>query len=192
MNLFEPKRASIHIGWKPFFERGKDKGGRTIPFIFSQGKFYAPPVPPLREGPYPVPKPYAPTIGARDVAGCAPTPPEFWYRQRSLYPQGVADGYFTQQSCDYFTPNRRVFVRCYTALLRACLRNRQRMREIYKKREKIEKTQNARKCKKEHEVIKLHALLYEHYTPCSFLALYLILSKPSPYTPMTALWLTKA
>ena len=37
------------------------------------------PVPLLRRGgPYPVPKPYAPTIGARDVAGDAPTLPEFW------------------------------------------------------------------------------------------------------------------
>lgn len=53
--------------------------------------FYAPPVPPLREGPYPLPKPFAPTIGARNVAGDAIALPEFWYRQRSLYPQGVAD-----------------------------------------------------------------------------------------------------
>ena len=41
-----------------------------------------------------------PSSGSGDVAGCAPTPPEFWYRQRSLYPQGVADDCFTQQSCD--------------------------------------------------------------------------------------------
>ena len=40
---------------------------------------------------YPLPKPFAPTIWARDVAGDAPTLPEFWYRQRSLYPQWVAD-----------------------------------------------------------------------------------------------------
>ena len=38
--------------------------------------------------------------GSGDVAGCAPTSPEFWYRQRSLYPQGVADDCLTQQSCD--------------------------------------------------------------------------------------------
>ena len=43
-----------------------------------QRKFYAPPVPPLREGPYPVPKPYVPTIGTRDVAGDAIALPEFW------------------------------------------------------------------------------------------------------------------
>ena len=48
-----------------------------------------------------VPKPYAPTIGARDVAGCAPSPPEFWYRQRSLCPQGVADEFLTQKNCDF-------------------------------------------------------------------------------------------
>ncbi len=36
----------------------------------------------------PVPKPYAPTIGARDVAGYAIASPEFWYRQRSLCPTG--------------------------------------------------------------------------------------------------------
>ena len=68
--------------------------------------FYAPPVfnslydpfgspcrgqKPLREGPYPLPKPFAPTIGARDVAGDAIALPEFWYRQWSLYPQGVTD-----------------------------------------------------------------------------------------------------
>ena len=31
------------------------------------GTVYAPPVPPQREGPYPIPKPYIPTIGIRDV-----------------------------------------------------------------------------------------------------------------------------
>ena len=54
----------------------------------------------------PVPKPYAPTIGARDVAGYAIASPEFWYRQRSLCPTGWR-WFLTQQSCDYFTPNRR-------------------------------------------------------------------------------------
>ena len=34
--------------------------------------------------------------GTGDIAGCAPSPPEFLYRQRSLYPQGVADEYLTQ------------------------------------------------------------------------------------------------
>ena len=54
--------------------------------VMFHGIIYNSPVPLwLRGGPYPVPKPYAPTIGARDVAGDAPTLPEFWYRQRSLY-----------------------------------------------------------------------------------------------------------
>ena len=41
----------------------------------------------------PVPKPYAPTIGARDVAGYAIASPEFWYRQRSLCPYGAGDDF---------------------------------------------------------------------------------------------------
>ena len=44
----------------------------------------------LKEGSTAFPKPLSPQ-GTGDVAGCAPSPPEFWYRQRSLYPQGVAD-----------------------------------------------------------------------------------------------------
>ena len=60
------------------------------------------PVPLSKEGSTAFPKPLSPQ-GTGDVAGCAPTPPEFWYRQRSLYPQGVADDCLTQQSCDYLT-----------------------------------------------------------------------------------------
>ena len=41
----------------------------------------------------PVPKPYAPTIGARDVAGYAIASPEFWYRQQSLCPYGAGDDF---------------------------------------------------------------------------------------------------
>ena len=55
-----------------------------------------PPVPPLREDPYPVPKPYVPTIGTRDVAGDAIALPEFWLHQRSLYPQGAGVECLTQ------------------------------------------------------------------------------------------------
>ena len=36
------------------------------------------------------------TIKGKDVAGSAIAPPEFWYRQRSLCPQGVADESLTQ------------------------------------------------------------------------------------------------
>ena len=36
------------------------------------------------------PKPFSPQ-GTRDVAGDAIALPEFWYRQRSLCPQGAAD-----------------------------------------------------------------------------------------------------
>ena len=57
------------------------------------------PVPLSKEGSTAFPKPLSPQ-GTGDVAGCALTPPEFWYRQRSLYPQGVADDCLTQQSCD--------------------------------------------------------------------------------------------
>ena len=38
--------------------------------------------------------------GSGDVAGSAIAPPEFWYRQRSLCPQGAGDDSPTQQSCD--------------------------------------------------------------------------------------------
>ena len=58
------------------------------------------PVPLSKEGSTSLPKPLAPQEQG-DVAGCAPTPPEFWYRQRSLYPQGVADDCLTQYNCDY-------------------------------------------------------------------------------------------
>ena len=38
--------------------------------------------------------------GSGDVADSAIAPPEFWYRQRSLCPQGAGDDSLTQQSCD--------------------------------------------------------------------------------------------
>ena len=60
---------------------------------FWQRKVYAPPVPPQREGSLIPNQAFPLTIKGKDVAGDAPTLPEFWYRQRSLYPQGVADKY---------------------------------------------------------------------------------------------------
>ena len=76
-------------------------------FPFSIEDFSTPLSPSYEEGVLtPVPKPYAPTIGARDVAGYAIASPEFWYRQRSLCPTGWR-WFLTQQSCDCFTPNRR-------------------------------------------------------------------------------------
>ena len=58
-------------------------------FQFSIEDFSTPLSPSYEEGVLtPVPKPYAPTIGARDVAGYAIASPEFWYRQRSLCPTG--------------------------------------------------------------------------------------------------------
>ena len=58
-------------------------------FPFSIEDFSTPLSPSYEEGVLtPVPKPYAPTIGARDVAGYAIASPEFWYRQRSLCPTG--------------------------------------------------------------------------------------------------------
>ena len=58
-------------------------------FQFSIEDFSTPLSPSYEEGVLtPVPKPYAPTIGARDVAGYAIASPEFLYRQRSLCPTG--------------------------------------------------------------------------------------------------------
>ena len=48
------------------------------------------PVPLSKEGSTSFPKPFSPQ-GTRDVAGDAIALPEFWYRQRSLCPQGAAD-----------------------------------------------------------------------------------------------------
>ena len=46
----------------------------------------------IKEGSTAFPKPFSPQ-GTRDVAGSAIALPEFWYRQRSLCPQGAADGF---------------------------------------------------------------------------------------------------
>ena len=64
-------------------------------FQFSiEGFFSTPLSPSYEEGVLtPVPKPYAPTIGARDVAGYAIASPEFWYRQQSLCPYGAGDDF---------------------------------------------------------------------------------------------------
>ena len=63
-------------------------------FPFSIEDFSTPLSPSYEEGVLtPVPKPYAPTIGARDVAGYAIASPEFWYRQRSLCPYGAGDDF---------------------------------------------------------------------------------------------------
>ena len=69
----------------PFFIEG---------FQFSIEDFSTPLSPSYEEGVLtPVPKPYAPTIGARDVAGYAIASPEFWYRQQSLCPYGAGDDF---------------------------------------------------------------------------------------------------
>ena len=60
-----------------------------------------------KEGSTSFPKPLSPQ-GTGDVAGGAMALPGFLYRQRSSRPQGAAD--------DCLTPNRRLFVRCCTAL----------------------------------------------------------------------------
>ena len=63
-------------------------------FSISIEDFSTPLSPSYEEGVLtPVPKPYAPTIGARDVAGYAIASPEFWYRQRSLCPYGAGDDF---------------------------------------------------------------------------------------------------
>ena len=63
-------------------------------FQFSIEDFSTPLSPSYEEGVLtPVPKPYAPTIGARDVAGYAIASPEFWYRQQSLCPYGAGDDF---------------------------------------------------------------------------------------------------
>ena len=56
------------------------------------------PVPLSKEGSTSTPSPSSSEGG--DVAGSAIAPPEFWYRQRSLCPQGAGDDGLTQQSCD--------------------------------------------------------------------------------------------
>ena len=104
--------------------------------LLQRGMFSQPPRPSfIRRAPPHSPSPFfnglytpfgSPVIGGQkpqergDVAGYAIAPPEFWYRKRSLCPYGACDGCFTQQSCDCLTPNRRLFVRCYTALVAAC------------------------------------------------------------------------
>ena len=63
-------------------------------FSISIEDFSTPLSPSYEEGVLtPVPKPYAPTIGARDVAGYAIASPEFWYRQQSLCPYGAGDDF---------------------------------------------------------------------------------------------------
>ena len=81
LNFFFP----ISIGWFPISIGG---------FQFSIEDFSTPLSPSYEEGVLtPVPKPYAPTIGARDVAGYAIASPEFWYRQQSLCPYGAGDDF---------------------------------------------------------------------------------------------------
>ena len=81
LNFFFP----ISIGWFPISIGG---------FPFSIEDFSTPLSPSYEEGVLtPVPKPYAPTIGARDVAGYAIASPEFWYRQQSLCPYGAGDDF---------------------------------------------------------------------------------------------------
>ena len=85
INFFFP----ISIGWFPI-SIGEFFNFPLRIFQFSiEGFFSTPLSPSYEEGVLtPVPKPYAPTIGARDVAGYAIASPEFWYRQRSLCPTG--------------------------------------------------------------------------------------------------------
>ena len=66
----------------------------------------------IKEGSTAFPKPFSPQ-GTRDVAGDAIALPEFWYRQRSLCPKGLP--------MIFYAIELRLFVRCYTALLMACL-----------------------------------------------------------------------
>ena len=66
----------------------------------------------IKEGSTAFPKPFSPQ-GTRDVAGDAIALPEFWYRQRSLCPKGLP--------MIFYAIDLRLFVRCYTALLMACL-----------------------------------------------------------------------
>ena len=82
INFFPP----ISIGWFPI-------SIGEFPFSI-EGFFSTPLSPSYEEGVLtPVPKPYAPTIGARDVAGYAIASPEFWYRQQSLCPYGAGDDF---------------------------------------------------------------------------------------------------
>ena len=69
------------------------------------------PVPLSKEGSTFSPSPSS--SGSGDVAGDAIALPEFWYRQRSLCPKGLP--------MISYAIELRLFVRCYTALLTACL-----------------------------------------------------------------------
>ena len=69
------------------------------------------PVPLSKEGSTFSPSPSS--SGSGDVAGDAIALPEFWYRQRSLCPKGLP--------MIFYAIELRLFVRCYTALLMACL-----------------------------------------------------------------------
>lgn len=63
--------------------------------VFLDTDFSNHPVPLSKEGSTAFPKPLSPQ-GTGDVAGDAIALPEFWYRQRSLCPQGAADKSLTQ------------------------------------------------------------------------------------------------
>ena len=52
-----------------------------------------------------------------DVAGGAPTLPEFWYRQRSLCPKGLPMSVYAIELRESYATKLREFMRCYTALL---------------------------------------------------------------------------
>ena len=90
-----------------FLLKNKIKNITSIILSFSNH-----PVPLSKEGSTAFPKPFSPQ-GTRDVAGDAIALPEFWYRQRSLCPKGLP--------MIFYAIELRLFVRCYTALLRACL-----------------------------------------------------------------------
>ena len=67
-------------------------------FKLPSSSFSNHPVPLSKEGSTSHPSPLS--SEERDVAGDAIALPEFLYRQRSLCPQGAADDFLTQQSCD--------------------------------------------------------------------------------------------
>ena len=90
-----------------FWLKNKIKNITSIILSFSNH-----PVPLSKEGSTFSPSPSS--SGSGDVAGDAIALPEFWFRQRSLCPKGLP--------MIFYAIELRLFVRCYTALLRACLR----------------------------------------------------------------------
>ena len=87
------------IGGLPSFLNGKEGSTFLTKPLFPQGRedvtalqcYICPTCPSPAGGSLILNQAFPLTIKGKDVAGSAIAPPEFWYRQRSLCPQGAAD-----------------------------------------------------------------------------------------------------